>query len=121
MIVYRCDGCGREMPRNTLRYAVKIDVQAAYDELEIGLAELIRDHRAELVALIDKMKDVPPKKIEETVYKGMKLDLCPSCQRAFIASPLRFHPEGTCESAPLDIDGFLKSLGYGRTTDNREG
>lgn len=122
MIVYRCDGCGRELPRNTLRYTVKIDVQAAYDKLEVGLAELIRDHRAELIELIDKMKDVPAQKIEETVYKGLKLDLCPACQRAFIANPLRFHPEGAAESPPLDIDGFLRSLGYGRTTneDNRE-
>lgn len=121
MIVYRCDGCGRELPKNTMRYTVKIDVQAAYDTLEIGLAELVRDHRAELIELIEKMKDVPAQKIEESVYKGLKLDLCPSCQRAFIANPLRFHPEGTRESAPVDIDGFLRSLGYGRTTnENRE-
>lgn len=115
MIVYRCDGCGRELPGNALRYTVKIDVQAAYDTLEVGLAELVHDHRAELLELIEKMRDLPPQKIEETVYKGLKLDLCPSCQRAFIANPLRFHPEGARESAPLDIDGFLRSLGYGRT------
>ena len=122
MIVYRCDGCGRELSKGTMRYTVKIDVQAAYDTLEVGLAELIRDHRAELVELIEKMRDVPPQKIEETVYKGMKLDLCPACQRAFIASPLRFHPEGARDAAPLDIDGFLRSLGYGGASkDNSEG
>lgn len=115
MIVYQCDGCGRELTRGGLRYTVKIDVQAAYDTLEVGLAELIRDHRAELVALIDRLKQMPAQKIEETVYKGLKLDLCPGCQRAFIQNPLRFHPEGAGDPPPLDIDSFLRSLGYGST------
>ncbi len=112
MVVYRCDGCGKELSRNTLRYTVKIDVQAAYDRLEVGLAELVRDHRAELVSLIERLKEIPAEKIEETVYKGIQLDLCPGCQKSFIRSPLRFHPEGTGET-PIDIDGFLRSLGYG--------
>ncbi len=42
MIRFRCDGCGKEMKQGDLRYTVKIDVRAAYDQLEITLLDLVR-------------------------------------------------------------------------------
>lgn len=101
------------MQKGQLRYRVKIDVRAAYEELEICLADLVKDHRAEMIALIEKMRHRDPQEIEETIYKGFTLDLCPACQRAFIRNPLRFHPEQAIEANDIDIDGFLRSLGMG--------
>ena len=118
MIVHRCDGCGKEMKKGALRYSVKIDVRAAYDQLEVSLADLVRDHRAEILALIERMKHKDPKEIEETVYKNFAFDLCPSCQRAYIKEPLRFHPEMGSVESDIDIDSFLRSLGV--KTDNEE-
>jgi hypothetical protein len=114
MIVHRCDGCGKEMKKGDLRYTVKIDVRAAYDEMEIHLADLVRDHRAEILSLIERMKNKDPKKLEESVYKSFSLDLCPLCQRAYIREPLRFHPEMGESDTEIDIDGFLRSLGVHR-------
>ena len=114
MVIYRCDGCGLDMKKGDLRYTVAIDVRAAYDGIEIGLADLVRDHRAEMLALIKQLSEIPPKDIEETVYKSIKFDLCPACQRAFIQAPLRFHPEQGEQHGPVDIDSFLRSLGYGK-------
>lgn len=114
MVVYRCDGCGRELQAGRLRYRVKIDVRAAYDKLEVGLAELVRDHRQEMLRLIERLEDKSPKEIEETIYKHVELDLCPSCQRAYLRSPLHFHPEESGEAPGIDIDAFLRSLGYGK-------
>jgi hypothetical protein len=113
MISYHCDGCGREIGKNALRYTVQIDVRAAYDKLEIGLADLVRDHRAELLALIEKLKNKSPTELEEGVYKSLRLDLCPSCQKIYIRNPLRFHPEQTAPSGEINIDEFLRSLGLG--------
>ena len=113
MITYRCDGCGREIPKKALRYTVEIDVRAAYDKLEVSLVELVRDHRGELMAIIEKLKSKSPEELEESVYKNIKLDLCPSCQRAFIRNPLRFHPEQGAAEREIDIDAFLRSLGLG--------
>ena len=113
MVVYRCDGCGREMAGGQLRYRVKIDVHAAYDKLEVGLTELVQDHRQEMLRLIEQMENRSPKELEETVYKHIELDLCPACQSAYIRHPLNFHPEESVP-APVDIDGFLRSLGYGK-------
>lgn len=113
MITYHCDGCGAEIPQTTLRYTVEIDVRAAYDKLEVGLTDLVRDHRSEILALIEKLKHRPVHELEESIYAHMKLDLCPSCQRAFISNPLRFHPEQSIPEEEIDIDAFLRSLGFG--------
>ena len=113
MVVYRCDGCGRELPVGSLRYHVKIDVRAAYDKLEVGLAELVRDHRQEMLRLIERLEGKSSKELEETIYKHVEFDLCPACQRAYLRAPLRFHPEEG-EAPPVDIDVFLRSLGYGK-------
>jgi len=120
MITYRCDGCGAALPEHALRYTVKIDVRAAYDELEVGLLDLVREHRQELIELIERLKDKDPQEIEETVYKCIRLDLCPSCQRAFIRAPLQFHPEQGARETEIDIDEFLRSLGYGRHSTDEE-
>lgn len=114
MVVHRCDGCGKELLTGQLRYRVKIDVRAAYDKLEVGLADLVRDHRAEMLKLIEKLRHKQPREIEETIYKGFELDLCPSCQRAYIKAPLRFHPEQGGVEPDIDIDTFLRSLGFDR-------
>lgn len=108
---YICDGCGKHLATDALRYTVKIDVRAAYDQMEVGLVDLVRDHRNEILALIEKLKDKDASEIEETIYKGFKLDLCPSCQRAFVRDPLRFHPEQGPAEDSVDIDSFLRSLG----------
>jgi hypothetical protein len=112
MIRYTCDGCSREIPPKTLRYRVTIDVRAAYDKLEIGLAELVRDHRQELLKLIDSLSTKSPDEVEQSVYKKLKLDLCPSCQKAYINDPMHFHPEAGEVNSEVNIDDFLRSLGF---------
>ena len=99
------------MAKRALRYKVDIQVKAAYDKLEVGLTDLVRDHRAEILALIEQLRHKDPQEIEESVYKRIRLDLCPSCQRAFIQHPLRFHPEQGTPEPTIDIDAFLRSLG----------
>ena len=59
MVTIRCDGCGVELKRGTLRYTVRIDVRAAYDELEVRLIDLVRNHRDEMLRLIEQMKLAP--------------------------------------------------------------
>ncbi len=114
MIRYHCDGCGRNLAKGSLRYTVTVDVKAAYDELEVGLLDLVRNHRDELARLIEQLRERDVKELEESVYKHLELDLCPSCQRAFLKDPLRFTPGEGVEPSTVDIDSFLRSLGYGK-------
>lgn len=119
MQTYRCDGCGVEIPKGNLRYTLSIDVRAAYDKQEIGLTELMRDHRAELASLIESMNDKSSEELEESVYKAFKYDLCPSCQRTYIRNPLAFFAQRGSGEAAFDVDTFLRSLGFGeRNQDN---
>ena len=112
MMTFRCDGCGKEMHKGDLRYTVKIEVRAAYDELEVSLMDLVRDHREEILELIERLQNKNTQEIEESVYKSFELDLCPSCQRIYIRNPLRFHPEQGVDPDQINIDGFLRSLGF---------
>ena len=113
MIRYHCDGCGKELPGGTLRYTVTINVKAAYDELEVGLLDLVRDHQDELLRLIAQLEEKSVKEMEESIYKHFQLELCPSCQRIFLDAPLRFNPHTEPKDAEVDIDSLLRSLGYG--------
>lgn len=113
MVTIHCDGCGREIEKNTLRYTVQVDVRAAYDEIEVGLMELVRDHKDEMLRLINQMEDQSAEAIEETIYKRLKLDLCPACQRTFLRDPLRFQPGEETSAQGFEVDNFLRSLGYG--------
>jgi hypothetical protein len=111
MVHYTCDGCGADIERAALRYIVRIDARAAYDTLEIKLADLFRDHETELRALVEKMADRDPSELENEIYKQFELDLCPSCYRAYIGNPLRFHPEHSAAvDPPFDVDAFLRDL-----------
>ena len=105
------------MPENTLRYTVTVDVRAVYEKTHISLLELVQDHRKELIALIDRLKNKLAHELEETIYKEIKLDLCPSCQRAYIRDPLHFHPEQSESRDAVDIESFLRSLGFGTSSE----
>ena len=111
MLFYRCDRCGCDLKPGALRYEVTIEVKAAYDALEIRLADLLRDHRDEmrrLIAAMDRADGADA--VEEGVYKRFALHLCPPCQRAYIAAPLG-EGGGVRGEPGVDIDGFLRSLG----------
>jgi hypothetical protein len=118
MMVYHCDGCGRRLARGDLRYDVRIEVKAAYDELEISLADLVRDHRQEMIDLINQMEDQSAEEVEKSVWKAFNLHLCPSCQRAYVSDPMRFHPE-QADEPKVDIDDFLRSLGKHKSGDDK--
>ena len=114
MVTYTCDGCGKTVPQKALRYKVKIDIRAAYDTLEIRLADLLRDHEAEIRALIEQLEGMDAQKLEDDIFKIFRLDLCPDCYRSYIKDPLRFHPEAAIgDDVDFDVDAFLRRLTEG--------
>ena len=98
-----------------MRYSVTVDVRAAYNEIEVGLADLVRDHRREILDLLEQLRHRHPTEVEEQIYKKIKLDLCPECQRIFIQDPLNFQKKPVPSELEIDIDQFLRSLGFGET------
>ena len=86
-----CDGCGEGLLLDAdVRYVVEIQVYAAYDPLEITREDLARDHPGEMARLIERMRKMDPRELEDGVHRKFRFDLCPRCQRSYLRDPLRF-------------------------------
>jgi hypothetical protein len=95
-----CDICGKALlVDESVRYQARIQVFAAYDPLELTEADLAQDHQAEIRALLDRLADMDPQDVEDSVYKDMHFDLCMACQREYIRRPL---PDLTTASGEAD-------------------
>ncbi|HAV43054.1 TPA: hypothetical protein DCX15_03470 [bacterium] len=78
IIQYVCDSCGKRLTPTDPRYILKIELYAA-PEVVISKEELQRDHSEEIKRLIEEMKDMDTKKLEEEVYVNYRLHLCQRC------------------------------------------
>ncbi len=114
MTLYKCDACGKNLKREELRYRVKIEVCAVYNQNEIHLADIIRNHQEEIIQLIKKMEEISPEELEEQIYKSFEFDLCPTCHRAYLKSPLIFkekrYSENESDSLNRNVEKFLSTL-----------
>lgn len=109
-----CDMCGVRIERDKLRYVLRMNVFAAYDTLEINFADLAKDYGEEIRKLVDEMKQMDPKQLEEDVSKQISFDLCRPCHQKFLKDPLgsRGGRERPDSSLPrFDVDEFLRRLG----------
>lgn len=89
MIRYRCDGCGLDLARDgSNHFIVKIEAFAAAGRLEFTQTDVERDHGEAIVSLMAELARQHPDEIEDQVYRAFRFDLCPTCHRRFLASPL---------------------------------
>ena len=85
-----CDMCGKMLLADEdTRYVVRIEVFAAYDPMELTEDDLRRDRAADIAQLLARMEQMNPQELEDQVYKKFVFDLCPACQRKYLANPLR--------------------------------
>ena len=90
MIKLACDICGKTLLLDEdVRYIVNVEVLAAYDPLELTQEDLNKDFRKELRELVERMKDMDPEKAQDSVYRKLRFDLCPACQKEYLKDPLR--------------------------------
>lgn len=86
MIHYTCDLCGRSIREE--RYTAKIEVSAAFDPEELSEEDLDADHLEQIADAIAQMESTGDFELEDTGPKTFAYDLCPSCCRRFLQSPL---------------------------------
>ena len=112
MTFYKCDGCGRNLKKEELRYRIKIEATAVYNQNEIHLVDLIQNHQKEIIELIKKMEEMNVEEIEEQIYKGFEFDLCPSCHKRYIKNPLKFMSSINMQdnNSYKVVEDFLASL-----------
>jgi len=87
MMHISCDGCGQNLTDNGLEhFVVKIEAYAKHNSTELTEDDLLADHLEEMNELLSTTEDedlAPP-----PTYKKLRYDLCPKCQKKFMANPL---------------------------------
>jgi hypothetical protein len=83
-----CDRCGNGLLLDApVRYEVRIEVKSAYDPLELteedlaGAAERLR-------GAVEAVQHLSAEEAMDEVYREFRFDLCRTCQKIFIQSPL---------------------------------
>lgn len=89
MIRYRCDGCGMDLePDGSNHFILRIEAFAAAGKIEFTKQDVERNHEAEIRRLLSELEEQDPDTIEDQVYRLIRYDLCPTCHRRFLDSPL---------------------------------
>lgn len=83
-----CDRCGNGLLLDApVRYEVRIEVKSAYDPMELTEEDLAKSAE-DLKSAIEALKDYPAQKAQDEVYREFRFDLCATCQKAYLKSPL---------------------------------
>lgn len=97
-ITYVCDICGRTIVPENIRYEVKIEIKAAYDQLDITEEDLKKDITGEIKELLRKIDEVNSSELHDDIHKVLRFDLCRPCQKRFIMNPLPCFPRSATTS-----------------------
>ena len=84
-----CDRCDRTLLLDeSVRYEVRVIVQAAYDPMEITREDLARANAEDWQALLAELEGLSADEAQDQVYRELRFDLCPRCQREYLRDPL---------------------------------
>ncbi|HEY7087559.1 MAG TPA: hypothetical protein VH518_05675 [Tepidisphaeraceae bacterium] len=84
----RCDRCNALIPPHA-HYIVRIDVFADPTLPEMSSEDLEEaDFDETFRKLIEQMKHLSEKELQDQVHRRMEFKLCPKCQREYLANPL---------------------------------
>ncbi|MGA1534336.1 MAG: hypothetical protein ACO4CW_01655 [Planctomycetota bacterium] len=84
-----CDRCDETLLiDSSVRYELRIVVQAAYDPMEITSADLEGARPSDWEELLAELESLSEEEAQDQVYREFRLDLCPTCQREFLRDPL---------------------------------
>ena len=88
MIHYSCDRCKREIdPDHDLRYIVRLEIEAAMDNLGCDETD-DPDHLSALEDMLESADDYCESALGDDCYQRKRYDLCGECYRNFMKNPL---------------------------------
>ena len=92
---FTCDMCGKVLLADEdTRYIARIEVFAAYDPMEIAPSDIRKDRSDEMARLLEQLREADPQELQDQVYRSLQFDLCPGCQKKYLAEPLPQRPGG---------------------------
>jgi hypothetical protein len=87
-----CDRCGAGLLLDApVRYEVRIEVKSAYDPLELSEEDLEKA-AGELKRTVEFLQNYSGDQAQDEVYREFRFDLCATCQKAYLKSPLGPRP-----------------------------
>lgn len=87
MIHYTCDCCKRPLADDDLRYVVRMEVYAAFDQSPFQECDDDRDHLQEIQDILQRAEE-SDEEVAPEVYDQMRFDLCSDCRKKFVKHPL---------------------------------
>ncbi len=88
MMHYSCDCCKRPIPNDDVRYVVRMEVYAAFDQNPLVELDEDRDHLQEMQDILQCAEDEDDEAVAPEVYEQMRFDLCSDCRKNFVKHPL---------------------------------
>ncbi len=83
-----CDRCGNGLLLDApVRYEVRIEVKSAYDPMELTEDDLAKAAE-DLKQALEAVQNLSAEEAMDEIYKEFRFDLCRTCQKLFIQSPL---------------------------------
>ncbi|OHB68762.1 MAG: hypothetical protein A2V70_01900 [Planctomycetes bacterium RBG_13_63_9] len=83
-----CDRCAAELkPGQGDFYVVRIEALADPTPPSFSVDDLLRDVRAEIQRLLDRMESLSPQEALDQVYRRLVVYLCGPCYRQWIENP----------------------------------
>ena len=84
-----CDRCDKSLLIDEdVRYEVRIVVQAAYDPMEITSQQLAETRPVDWKNLVEHLEKMTEDEMQDQVYRELRFDLCPGCQKDYLREPL---------------------------------
>ncbi len=84
-----CDRCDKTLLLDeNVRYEVRIIVQAAYDPMEITGGDLEQGGSEGWQRLLEELEKLSEEEAQDQIYRDLRFDLCPPCQRVYLKKPL---------------------------------
>jgi hypothetical protein len=88
MIHYSCDCCKRSLSNDDLRYVVRMEVYAAFEQNPFAEVDNERDNLQEIQDILQRADDADDDAVAPEVYDQMRFDLCSDCRKKFVKHPL---------------------------------
>ncbi len=87
MIHYTCDRCQKKIENQALRYIVRMEMQAEFDESECD-PEDEESQLEQIQEVLAELDEDEGEELIEDVYKRHRFDLCNECYHHFKNDPL---------------------------------
>lgn len=88
MIHYSCDRCRCPIAQQSVRYVVKMEIEATIDVSHETVEDVDQDGLLAMDEVLEKLEEEVLDEDCTVLYQRKAFDLCPACYRKFVSNPM---------------------------------